>query len=199
MSFSRLNYDSCAYDQNIKESISPGDYQLNVPKVPKGCFVASPYIRLEKDQVSTFKDTSLIDVDSELLGLNRSASKCMNSEMPNKNLVNRNTCKQSILECEDTKLSNPACTLRGTGFNRWEYLCSDPQEKAEIPFMVNLSDKTIAKDNHRAILPKVYDVTNEVSSMDTCLTDNGHLQTIIDQAPSSSQMHWRSCEEIRRL
>ena len=58
---------------------------------------------------------------------------------------------------EDTRLSNPSCNLRCTGWNRWEWLCKDPQEKVLIPFDWNISNRLVAKDNHRPIIPKPLD------------------------------------------
>ena len=39
MSFNRLDYDTCAYKQEIAESSGPGDYQLNTPFIScEDCF-----------------------------------------------------------------------------------------------------------------------------------------------------------------
>ena len=54
---------------------------------------------------------------------------------------------------EDTRLSNPPCTLRGTGINRFDWLCVDPQKNIEIPFQHNICNRIIVKDNHRPIIP----------------------------------------------
>ena len=40
---------------------------------------------------------------------------------------------QDFKECdmptaEETRQSNPPCNLRGTGWNRWEWLCKNPQK-----------------------------------------------------------------------
>ena len=47
--------------------------------------------------------------------------------------------------------------MRGTGFDRWEYLCFNPQEKATIPFDYNVSNRILVKDNHRPCVPKPID------------------------------------------
>ena len=195
MSFSRLNYDSCAYNKSLNESSSVGNYMLQQPKNNcNECFFDSPYIRLSKSQVSTCEKTPLIDIDSELLGLNRTAKKCISSEMPKCELRKLPNCKDStFMSPEDTKLSNPPCTLRGTGWNRWEWLCENPQKYAEIPFTLNTSDRTLAKDNHRPIIPQVNDSTNLVSNDLKCYTDNKVLKG--EEIP---MIHWRSCEEIKK-
>ena len=46
------------------------------------------------------------------------------------------------LNSEPTKLSNPPCNLRGTGWNRWEWLCQNPQDKVEIPLHQAKTKKT---------------------------------------------------------
>lgn len=55
---------------------------------------------------------------------------------------------------ESTRLSNPPCTLRGTGWNRWEWLCKNPQDRIEVPFDHMIDSVLMAKDNHRPLLPK---------------------------------------------
>ena len=56
---------------------------------------------------------------------------------------------------EDTRLMNPPCNLRGTGFNRWEWLCLNPQDRTEMPFDTNICNRIIVKDNHRPCIPKL--------------------------------------------
>jgi hypothetical protein len=65
--------------------------------------------------------------------------------------------KDCFIPREDTRLSNPSCNLRGTGWNRWEWLCLDPQDRVEIPFDYNISNRIIVKDNHRPCIPTPID------------------------------------------
>ena len=77
MSFNRLNYDTCAYKQNLYQSVGPGEYRLTEPpNVDKLCFPESPQVRAQRIGVSVRKDMPLIDVDSELLNLTRPATNC---------------------------------------------------------------------------------------------------------------------------
>jgi hypothetical protein len=46
---------------------------------------------------------------------------------------------------DDSRLSNPPCNLRGTGWNRWEWLCLNPQERVEIPFDWNITYNGVSK------------------------------------------------------
>lgn len=195
MSFSRLNYDSCAYDKSLNESVSVGNYMLQQPK--NNCnesFFESPYIRLDRSQVATCTNRPMIDVDSELMGLKRTASKCPKSDYPECKMSQLKTTDRSqFMSPEDTKMSNPPCTLRGTGWNRWEWLCEDPQKYAVVPFLTMISDKTLAKDNHRPMIPNLTDKTNVLSKDMSCMMDSKELSG--EETPF---VHWRSCAEIKK-
>lgn len=199
MSFSRINYDSCAYDKKLSESTGPGEYLLNRPSNPESCFVGSPQLRYDRGAVSKFKDIDVVDVDSELMGLNRTLTKCQESDLLTGAKQQLKTCNanERFLYAEDTKLSNPPCTLKGRGWNRWEWLCENPQEKALKNFNTNMSDRTIAKDTHKPLIPTPLNATNYISKDQKCYTESP--VEFYDEDKEIPIMHWRSCEEIRRL
>ena len=170
MSFNRLNYDTCAYKKNLNESTGPCNYQLNRPSVScEPCYPNSPASRLQKNGGSILQNQSLIDTDSELIGISRKNSKCPTQQYiptssntaTNNHLIQRQSnlihYKDCYMPSEDTRFSNPVSTLRGTGFNRWEWLCHDPQENIFNPFEYNINNRLIVKDNHRPIIPKPLD------------------------------------------
>lgn len=102
----------------------------------------------------------------------------------------------NIPPSEETRTSNPPCNLRGTGWNRWEWLCKNPQERIEVPFDFNISNRIIVKDNHRPCVPTPVDPT-------PVLPKGGDLQckkTVetcsVNTDPSSVQ--WRNCDEIQK-
>ena len=156
MSFCRLNWDNCTYKQNLKQSIGTADYVLGTPRIDcKACFPADPAIRLASVpgiSKGGGECNSPIDVDSELKLLGRKASNC-----PTQKHLPRETpfcAAVKIPDCqaiprEDTRISNPSCTMRCTGINRWEWLCKNPQDKSLVPFDYNISNRIIVKDNHR--------------------------------------------------
>lgn len=77
MSFNRLPYDQCSYRQELAETTGPGIYQLGTPpNTCKPCHPSDPYIRLQKTGVALSLNSPLADVDSELTGRSRNASKC---------------------------------------------------------------------------------------------------------------------------
>lgn len=169
MSFNRLDYDTCSYKQEISESIGPGEYQLNTPFIScDDCYNKDPQIILQRSGASVAKQIPMIDVDSELININRKLSNCSNdSFIPKFNktgdidnsieVVNFKNC--DMPPTENTLLSNPPCNLKGTGWNRWEWLCQDPQDKVEIPFDYNISNRLVFKDNHRPVVPNLIDQT----------------------------------------
>lgn len=233
MSFNRISYDDGAYQQQLNQSVGTGNYLLETPnnldENCEACYPYAPSVRLQTQGDSVYKNTPLIDVDSELLGLNRPLTKdpsgkyipccsgaaCVgglpcgggvNTECTNcqQNLKrgqrpgdqNLKHFKDCFFPAEYTRLSNAPCTLRGTGWNRWEWLCIDPQERVEIPFDWNISARTLSKDNHRPCVPTPIDQAPTMprggrlpcqSTMPVCANN-------LEPAP----IQWRKCETIKQ-
>ena len=189
MSFNKLNYDTCSYKQELSESIGPGEYQLTTPFIScVDCYSDDPQLRLQRAGASVAKNMTMVDVNSELLNINRKLSNCSENEfIPkfDKNGKIDNTVEQvdfkncSIPKVENTRLSNPACNLRGTGWNRWEWLCNDPQEKVLLPFESNVSNRLVMKDNHRPKIPEPIDQSIFLPS-----PSNEPIKVNIAKAPS---------------
>jgi hypothetical protein len=184
MSFQKSCYDVCSYKYQLAQEIGPGLYQLTrpdnqvVPVLPR-----DPRFIAQTSGVSVSKNTSLIDIDSELIGISRNLTRCPDRKyMPDANASFhcgaqtgkvRNGCQPFDKVCvdnteilkfadnglysEDTRLSNPACTLRGTGWNRWEALPMQPQERVTEEFDFQINTKLLSKDNHRPCLPNPMD------------------------------------------
>lgn len=68
------------------------------------------------------------------------------------NLVDFPSCS---FNTEDTLLSNPKSTLRGTGINRFQPLCINPQEKIFFPGEYHTSTRLVFRDNHRPCIPSL--------------------------------------------
>ena len=192
MSSNRLKYDLGNVSVDLKQSTEPGNYYLSPPLVScpgkTNCYPKNPTIRLQKEGGSVDKSRFLVDVSSDLLGLNvtpgpyRSNSRdpshkyvpiceqqlCNSGEPCGqgvigdcKNGVNGDNMEHfpdcEIPSSEDTRISNPSCNLRGTGWNRWDWLCKNPQERVEIPFDWNINNRLVVKDNHRPCIPTPID------------------------------------------
>ena len=160
----RLKYDLGSYQESLARSIYPGIYQLNSPYndcTDCGVIVPDdPFIRYQGYGQNTCTMKKAVDDSTELLGLNYKNSKCnRNSYTPNsytsngcKTKINTNT-RNCAIPTESCRLSNPPCTLKETGINRWEWLCFDPQERAIEAFdRVPVNYRMVAKDNHVPVI-----------------------------------------------
>ena len=123
MSFTNLKYDTETYRHDLRESTGTLKYNINTPKQCDECYLDDPNLRLQRAGNSVDVTKPMVDIDSELLGLNRKASKNPDDfYFPGKDTYRNNT-KINFDDCkmpkvESTRLSNPAENLRGTGWNR---------------------------------------------------------------------------------
>ena len=68
------------------------------------------------------------------------------------NLVDMPSCS---FNTEDTRLSNPVNSLRGTGINRFQPLCFNPQEKIFFGGEKDVSTRLVFRDNWRPCVPSL--------------------------------------------
>ena len=166
----RLMYDDCSYKEKLKRTVGPGLYHINTPYNDcmecEADIPADPYLRYQKWGPNTCTMKSAVDDSSELLGLNYKLTKCNADEYLPGKYSKKGACAPrgnvKPRDCdnrpqESTRLSNPPCTLKGTGWNRWEWLCVDPQEHALEYFDWPQNYRMIAKDNHVPCLEKPQD------------------------------------------
>ena len=152
MSFSRLNDDACTYQHNLKQSVGVSEWILSTPGAGcKPCFRTDRSQQSQNVEFMRCKNKAPIDVSSELLGITRKASNCPSKKyIPNKYCETEATLSDCThLPDEPTRLSNPPCTMRGSGWNRWEWTCKNPQDKALVPFDYMINNRLVVKDNHR--------------------------------------------------
>ena len=182
MSFTKKFYDKETCKQNIKETKQSSSYYLNAPSVnSENCYPYPVSVIPQKTGVSVFKDKLIVDISSELSGRNQTEceyqSKCnvdcdtgypcgqgvigscsgmkSGQKAGDDELVHGKNC---FIPAEETRTTNPSCNLRGTGWNRWEWVCHNPQKNIERSFPNNISNRIIVKDNHRPTLPNLIDV-----------------------------------------
>lgn len=156
-SFENLKYDMGAYQTDLRQSTAPLQWQLD-PMSANSCSACRPgdvgYIG--KQGVSISEQTPLIDVESDLMLLNY-----RNSRDPAKKFIP--TCNQDKMfhfkECgirtDYSRITNPACNLRGTGVNRFQPLCLNPQDEDRWlnPSQVGINYRMVVKDNHVPCIP----------------------------------------------
>ena len=200
MSFNRLNYDENTYRTELKQSVGPSSYILSTPwRQCQPCL--STDVRQPTGQaVSTPVTKSMVDVNSDLIGITRKASRDPCSfYKPSTNIEYSATpvtlCTAGS-RSEDTRLSNPPCTLRSTGFNRWEWLCKDPQERVEIPFDTFVNSQLLLKDNYRPVIPSPIDPRTSLPpdhDVEMPFGSQECPQVVKTNLPIVS---WRDCNEI---
>lgn len=101
------------------------------------------------------------------------------------------------MRVDDTRISNPPCNLRGTGINRWEWLCLNPQDRVEVPFDCNIANRIVVKDNHRPCVPKPLDQTD-------ALPKGGelpcHPTTAVCANPvNPTSVNWQQCGSVANM
>jgi hypothetical protein len=160
MSFTRSRYQVNEYQRTLSQTTKPGNYSLNLPRnsCTADCFSPNPNVQGVTNSAYKTQDSKrLIDVDSELMGLNYKQTKCPDRKFLPSNeefvtVSDSKDCQNFVGEA--TRLSNPPCSLRGTGWSRFEWLCQNPQDNRALEKFTRVIDtRLISKDSHRPCLP----------------------------------------------
>lgn len=114
MSSNRLSYDKCTYEQRLNQSMSPGNYVMY-----PGKYENKHKCRIELGQVGgngvSIYNGNMVDLESDLLGINRQASLCDASKyQPHcKNCAKSHSgLPCDSLECRSRNLVNqPSCQM----------------------------------------------------------------------------------------
>ncbi len=131
-------------------------YRLNTPAA--NCpttFPVNPTTRIQKSGASWITDQWKTDVESDLRGINRMSPRvraAANTPAAYDPRTNYMTTR-GITDAPDSnspmffnRLTNPPCTLRSIGINRWEWLHHDPQANVEAPFDYFIPSRSIDKE-----------------------------------------------------
>lgn len=94
MSFNRLRYDTCAYEQQLTESVGPLAYVLD-PSRYEHCNKCRMEFGLVGGTAVSHIKGNLVDLETDLRGQTRVNSKCpdMKYQMPCKEVDDLNNCK----------------------------------------------------------------------------------------------------------
>jgi len=154
MSFTRFHDDPCRIEKQLQESTGPGRYMLDVPgNGTKPCFMEDPYVRMQKWGANLMTDT--INLESELLGMNKRLGRDCVSEAPRMKV---NAKKVEYPSCQpftdQTRATNPAWTALDQEQDNFQFLPLDPQEHTCIPFQNNLNTRLIERDTFKAQPPR---------------------------------------------
>jgi hypothetical protein len=149
----RYKYDLGKMVENNEITTGPGRYVLDVPnRFGNAAYVPNPTTRMQKWGASHDMSSTKTDVESDLWNIARPTTKSVCGQF------DPNTDPQRILtpmpetDLPQTfaRLVDPPCTLRGSGWNRWEWLCENPQENVMIPFEWSVNTRHANKDGYNA-------------------------------------------------
>jgi len=204
--FTRNKYDVQDYNRDLYQTIRPGHFKTNLPRnTCDGCLNA-PFHNASNG--NSIYENKLIDVDSDLMGLNVKNSKCpeklFNPEKANEKF--KQSMKTNYSDCmnfvgESTRLSNPTCTLRGTGWNRWEWLCQNPQDRAIVPFNTQLNTSIMTKDDHRPCIPQFVDNSlslpvSENNDDNVVMYYDQNIKNGLENKENFFSQNWKNCAQI---
>jgi hypothetical protein len=220
-SMNKMRYDASAYAVDISQSRGAGNYFLETPMPHcQPCFANDPRLQFGTSGHSECMGRALVDIDSELIGITRKASRApMCKHQPPQGpsdicpLVHVPDCTTKVLAVQDTRLNNPPQTLRCTGWNRWEWLCNDPQEHAIMQFDTGIDTSIVTKDNHRPLITTPLDQTvflppRKYESPDhsapkwkpkRCDEQGGPAYDPNAFTSPIPVLHWKTCDENKRI
>jgi len=128
-------------------------YYTNAPGI--NCptsFVVDATSRLQKSGDSWVDGAWKTDIESDLKNINRLSTRVKNNDIqynPNTNKYTNAPLRAAPDESFPflfNRLTNPPCTLRATGWNRWEALPHQPQLVFETPFDTFIPSRDIDKE-----------------------------------------------------
>ncbi len=157
-SMNRRTYDGCKTGDDLRVTTGPGRYQLDVPpQYCNACFAPEPTTRQQRWGASLNQEFMKTDVESDLLNINRPTTRTVCDQYnPETNQMN-SAAKENVKECSFpqtfSRLVDPPCNNRAVGWNRWEWLCDNPQESVMLPFDNQVSTRLQKRDQHRPCIP----------------------------------------------
>lgn len=145
----RYKYDIGKMVENNDITTGPGRYYLGVPNAyGNAAFVPDATIRMQKWGAAHDMSSTKTDVESDLRNISRPTTKsaCGQYDPAQGAARHLTPMPETAFPRVYERLVDPPCTLRGSGWNRWEWLCQNPQETALIPFENAVNTQQYQKD-----------------------------------------------------
>jgi hypothetical protein len=151
----RSKFDDFHQEDDNRISTYALRYQLGAPaaRCPT-TFPANSTIRLQKSGDSWVTGKWRTDVESDLRGIGRLGTRVRCEDVqynPKTNEMNRagvSNAPDEVVPLTFARLVDPPCTLRATGWNRWQPLFHNPQETFETPFDFFIPSKLQDKEKY---------------------------------------------------
>jgi len=128
-------------------------YYLNQPAI--NCpttFPVNATTRIQKSGNSWVTGQWKTDVESDLKGINRLGTKVRcgqyNPDTNQMNNIRLDNAADENVPLTFARLVDPPCTLRATGWNRWDTLFHNPQETFETPFDFFIPSRDVDKEKY---------------------------------------------------
>jgi hypothetical protein len=148
-SMTRYKHDVAKMVENNEISTGLGRWALGAPNVyGNAAFVPNPTIRQQKWGASHDMSSTKTDVESDLLGLGRPSVRTVCGQFQAGTDAARILTPMPEVSFPRTyeRLVDPPCTLRASGWNRWEWLGQDPQENVMMPFEHGVDSRYATRD-----------------------------------------------------
>ena len=151
----RLRNDPFHQIDDMRITSYASRYYLNPPM--KNCpttFPVNATTRIQQSGNSWVDGEWKTDVESDLKGIDRFGTKIRCDPVlyhPDNNTFNQIPLKNATDEnipLTFARLVDPPCTLRATGWNRWQPLFHNPQETFETPFDFFIPSRNIDKEKY---------------------------------------------------
>jgi hypothetical protein len=146
----RYRHDLGKMTENNEISTGPGRYMLDAPyRYGNAAFVAEPTLVNQRWGASHDMSSTKTDVESDLTnrGRPRARTTCGQYTPGADAAAHTLTSMPEVAWPRSwARLTDPPATLRGTGWNRWEWLCQNPQDAALLPFEHRVETRLAAKD-----------------------------------------------------
>jgi hypothetical protein len=150
MACTRFHNDPCRVAKQVEESSNVGKYMINTPgNGLNPLYMEDPYIRLQKWGANL--SPNVLEIDSELRGLNRKLTLDCKKENNYKNYevpLDKKSYPSYGMFTEQPRAVLPAWTLRDQESNNFSYLHYNPQDYTEIPFNSYESSRLTQKDEY---------------------------------------------------
>lgn len=145
----RYRHDAAKMIENNEIATGPGRYMLEAPfRYGNAAFIAEPTVLNQKWGAAHDMNSTKTAVESDLTNRGRPSARTLCGQW-------QPTAPNQLTPMPEVnwprnweRLTDPASTLRGTGWNRWEWLCQNPQENVMIPFEHGVESRLAAKDGY---------------------------------------------------
>jgi len=176
MAETRFNSDPCRISKKLQQMTDQGRYVMNTPgNGEHPAYMADPQIIIQKWGANL--RTNSINLESELLGVNRPLSKdCLGKDEYQRfdfksHAIQYPVC--SSLTTEQSRTIMPAWTARDLEQVDWYYPPLNPQENTCMSFQNNLSTRLLERDYFVAKVP--CNLSNVYTPLPTNVVRGGYV------------------------